>query len=74
MKTGKITSNGKLFYLDEIQPGVWERVEFKMENDQPLKRSVLSFGVDEMGEIYVCTTKTIGSLFATGEVWQINVV
>ena len=72
--TGFFVSNGKLFYLDEIQPGVWERVEFKMENDQPLKRSVLSFGVDEMGEIYVCTTKTIGSLFATGEVWEINVV
>ncbi|MBU0497654.1 MAG: PQQ-dependent sugar dehydrogenase [Candidatus Thermoplasmatota archaeon] len=72
--TGFFVSNGKLFYLNETQPGVWERVEFQMDGDKPLQRSVLSFGVDEAGEIYVCTTRTIGSLRATGEVWQITVV
>ena len=72
--TGFFVSNGKLFYLNETQPGLWERIEFQMYNDKPLKRSVLSFGVDEMNEIYVCTTRTTGSLLATGEVWHINVV
>ena len=72
--TGFFVSNGKLFYLNETQPGIWERVEFQMDTEKPLQRSVLSFGVDEAGEIYVCTTRTIGSLRATGEVWHISLV
>jgi hypothetical protein len=43
-----------------------------MSNDQLLRRFVLGLGEDEQGELYVLTTRTPGSLFETGELWQIT--
>ena len=64
---------GKIYYLDEIEPDQWQRFEFKIKNDKPLRRFILGFGEDEHGEIYVLTTRTSGSLLRTGEIWQISI-
>jgi len=71
--TGYILPRGKIYYLEEIEPDVWKRYEFKMDNDKPLKRFILGFGEDENNEIYVLTTRTPGSIIASGEVWKIIV-
>jgi glucose/arabinose dehydrogenase len=71
--TGFVKPDGKLYYLSEIEPGVWQRVEFSLNNDKPLKRFILGFGEDEQGEIYVVTTRFIGSLVRSGEIWHLTV-
>jgi glucose/arabinose dehydrogenase len=71
--TGFVLPRGKLYYLDEIEPDIWKRFEFKLDNDKPLKRFILGLGEDENNEIYVLTTRTPGSLLKSGEVWKIIV-
>ena len=64
---------GQLFYLTETQPGQWNCSAFAMNNGKPLHRFIQGFGVDENGEIYMLTTRMIGSFIKTGEVWHIIV-
>jgi glucose/arabinose dehydrogenase len=64
---------GKLYYLDEVAPDVWNHREFRFSDDKPLNLRVLSIGTDEFGEIYVLTQRTIGPLLHTGEIWKIIV-
>jgi glucose/arabinose dehydrogenase len=71
--TGFVLPRGKLYYLEEIEPDVWKRFEFKLDNDKPLKRFILGLGEDENNEIYVLTTRTPGSFLKSGEVWKIIV-
>jgi glucose/arabinose dehydrogenase len=63
---------GKLYYLEEIVPNTWQRFEFKLTNDKPLKRFILGLGEDENGELYLLTTRTPGSLLKSGEIWHIS--
>jgi glucose/arabinose dehydrogenase len=70
--TDFVKPDGRLYYLDEIQPNEWKRFEFKLDTDKPLKRFILGFGEAENGELYVLTTKIMGSLFPSGEVWHIG--
>ncbi|MCU0849900.1 MAG: PQQ-dependent sugar dehydrogenase [Candidatus Thermoplasmatota archaeon] len=70
--TDFVKPDGKIYYLTETDPGVWERQEFSFENEKPLKRFILGFGQDESGEIYVVTTRFIGSLLPTGEIWHLT--
>ena len=65
--------NGKLYYLEENETGVWQRFEFALETNKPLKRYIMGFGEDENGEIYMLTTRFLGSIGKTGEVWHIIV-
>ena len=58
--------NGKLFYLEEKEPGIWERYEFRLS--EPFERFVLSFGEDENGEIYCLSKTTLGPTGSTGDV------
>jgi glucose/arabinose dehydrogenase len=71
--TDFVKPDGKLYYLSETEPGVWERLEFSLQNEKPLKRFILGFGEDELGEIYVVTTRFIGSLVRSGEIWHLTV-
>ena len=64
--------DGKLYYLAEIEPGVWERFEFSLTNEKPLKRFIFGFGEDEDGEIYLVTTRFIGSVLRSGEIWHLT--
>ena len=71
--TGFIPGRGKLYYLQQIEPSLWKRMEFKMENDTPLRRYITGFGEDDAGEIFMVTTRLIGSLGRSGEVWHLMV-
>ena len=71
--TSYLPPNGKLYYLEENESGVWQKYEFFLEKNKPLKRYILGFGEDEDGEIYMLTTRLIGSIGKTGEVWHILV-
>jgi len=66
-----LPANGKLYYLEENETGVWQRFEFALEKNKPLKRYIIGFGEDENGEIYMLTTRFIGSLGKTGQVWHL---
>ncbi len=65
--------DGKLYYLSETEPGVWERSEFSLANEKPLKRFIFGFGEDEEGEIYLVATRFIGSVLRSGEIWHLTV-
>jgi len=69
--TSYLPANGKLYYLEENETGAWQRYEFKLSKNKPLKRYILGFGEDENKEIYMLTSKFLGSLGKTGEVWQL---
>ncbi|MFA5102665.1 MAG: PQQ-dependent sugar dehydrogenase, partial [Candidatus Thermoplasmatota archaeon] len=71
--TGFLKPDGKLYYLSEKEPGTWERIEFSFQNEKPLNRFIFGFGEDESGEIYVVTTRIIGSLLRSGEIWHLIV-
>ena len=63
------TAKGKLYYLEEIEPGVWER--FDLRPSESFNRFVLSFGEDENGEIYLLSKTTLGPSGNTGDVRRI---
>ncbi|MBN1281189.1 MAG: PQQ-dependent sugar dehydrogenase [Candidatus Thermoplasmatota archaeon] len=69
--SGFVPGRGKLFYLEETAPDTWIRVEFNLVDQQPLKRYITGFGEDDAGEIYMVTTRLIGSLGTSGEVWHL---
>jgi len=64
-----VVPRGKLFYLEETSPGLWQR--FDLINDQSFNRFVLSFGEDENGELYVLSKTTLGPTGSTGDVRKI---
>lgn len=64
--TSFVRPNGKLFYLEEKEPGLWERFEFRLT--EPFEQFVLSFGEDENGELYVLSKTTLGPTGETGGV------
>jgi glucose/arabinose dehydrogenase len=63
--------DGKLYYLEEIEPGLYER--FELRTSQPFNRFILSFGEDELGELYVCSKTTLGPVGDSGDVRKIIV-
>jgi len=64
--TSFVRPNGKLFYLEEKDSGIWERYEFRLS--EPFEHFVLSFGEDENGEIYCLSKTTLGPTGGTGDV------
>ncbi len=63
--------NGKIYYLEEIEPNTWER--FELVPTQPFNRFVLSFGEDEQGELYLCSKTTLGPTGTSGDIRRIIV-
>ncbi|MFO7676984.1 MAG: PQQ-dependent sugar dehydrogenase [Thermoplasmatota archaeon] len=63
--------SGKLFYLEETQPGLYNRFELKPR--QSFNRFILSFGEDEQKELYICTKTTLGPSGNTGDVRRLIV-
>ncbi len=72
--TDFVKPDGKIYYLEEIQPNEWKRSEFHLNTEKPLEKFILGFGEDEDGELYMLTTNFMGSLFSSGEVWHITIV
>lgn len=62
---------GKLFYLEETNPGSWQPMEFKLLNDKPLNLYISAIGQDESGELYLIAEKLPGSVIGTGLIWHI---
>lgn len=71
--TGFVPGRGNLYYLQQTEPSSWKRMEFKIEDDTPLHRYITGFGEDDAGEIFMVTTRLIGSLGRSGEVWHLVV-
>jgi glucose/arabinose dehydrogenase len=63
--------NGKIYYLEEIEPNTWER--FELVPTQSFNRFVLSFGEDEQGELYLCSKTTLGPTGTSGDIRRIIV-
>jgi glucose/arabinose dehydrogenase len=66
-----IKPSGKIFYLEEIEPGTWQRYQFRLS--QPFNHYILGFGEDQNHELYVLTTQTLGPTGTTGDVRRIIV-
>jgi glucose/arabinose dehydrogenase len=64
-----VIPNGKLYFLEETEPDVWER--FDLIPSESFNRFVLSFGEDENGEIYLLSKTTLGPSGNTGDVRRI---
>ena len=60
---------GSLFYLEEREPGRWER--FVLEPAQVFNRYLLGFGQDENGELYVLSSTSLGPTGVSGDVRRI---
>jgi glucose/arabinose dehydrogenase len=60
---------GSLFYLEEREPGRWER--FVLEPEQVFNRYLLGFGQDENGELYVLSSTSLGPTGTSGDVRRI---
>jgi len=67
--TSFFVANGKLYYLDEVESGKYER--FELITNQPFNRFLLSFGEDEQGEVYICSKTTLGPVGDTGDVHRL---
>lgn len=66
-------ADGSVFLGTETSPGVWERTEPFISTgiDGRLKRFIMGFGQDAVGEVYLCTN-TMGTPFGTtGTVFRI---
>ncbi|MGC9308360.1 MAG: PQQ-dependent sugar dehydrogenase [Thermoplasmatota archaeon] len=61
--------SGSLFYLEEREPGRWER--FPLEPASAFNRYVLGFGQDEDGELYVLSSTALGPTGTSGDVRRI---
>lgn len=67
--TGFAAPDGQLYYLDQTRPGIWERFSFQLwPNGDRLGRFVKGFGEDEVGEIYLLSTTTLGPTGNTGDI------
>jgi len=64
-----VRADGKIYYLEEIEPDIWERHE--LTPSQSFNRFILSFGEDEQGEIYVLSKTSLGPSGNTGDVRRI---
>jgi glucose/arabinose dehydrogenase len=69
--TGFFIPNGKIYYLEEVEPNLWDR--FELVPTQPFNRFVTSFGEDEQGELYVCSKTNLGPTGTSGDVRRLIV-
>jgi glucose/arabinose dehydrogenase len=65
---------GKLYYLNQTHPDEWTCFEFGLTSGKSLHRFIQGFGVDENGEIYFLTTRIMGSLTKSSEVWHLELL
>ena len=68
--TSFLIPDGKIYYLDEVEPNVYQRFELRPSGS--FNRFVLGFGQDESNELYVCVSTSLGPSGSSGEVYRIN--
>lgn len=66
--TGFGVPDGKLYYLSETRPGLWQRFEFSIQPGGSLGRYVKGFGEGEDGEIYLLSDSVLGPAGSGGDV------
>jgi len=66
--TGFGVPDGKLYYLSETRPGLWQRFEFNIPSGGALGRYVKGFGESEDGEIYLLSDSILGPSGTGGDV------
>jgi hypothetical protein len=68
-------ADGSLFIAGEDALGTWQAREVSVQRDngqgRGLNRFLLSFGEDEDGELYLLTSKSLGPIGSSGEVYKI---
>jgi glucose/arabinose dehydrogenase len=69
--TGFIRPAGHLYYLNETSPGVFTRYEFGMSGMRNQHRFILSFGQDDLGELYVLAARYPGPHNSGGQIYKI---
>lgn len=65
-----VRPRGSLFYLEETEPGEWQRFNLLSSN---FNRFVMSFGEDENAELYVLSKTSLGPTGSTGDIRKISV-
>jgi glucose/arabinose dehydrogenase len=66
--------SGRLYFLEEATPGIYEMLEFQIGSDDlPYGLFLKGFGEDEDGEIYVCGSADLGPGGSSGLVQRIVV-
>ncbi len=68
--TSFLIPDGKIYYLDEVEPDVYQRFELRPSGS--FNRFVLGFGQDESSELYVCVSTSLGPSGSSGEVYKIK--
>ncbi len=72
--TSFATADGSLFIANEDKLS-WQAKEVSVQRDngqgRRLNRFLLSFGEDEDGELYLLTSKSLGPIGSSGEVYKI---
>ena len=64
-----VPPRGSLFYLEEREPGRWER--FTLEPAEPFNRYLLGFGQDENNELYVLSSTSLGPAGTSGDMRRV---
>jgi hypothetical protein len=64
---------GGLFAARETDDGLWPTRVVSVESDEQFGPSVLAFGRNPAGELFVCTTAETGVTGTTGAVFRLGV-
>ena len=65
----KLNEYGKIYYLNESEPNIWERYELIPSGS--FNRFILSLGEDENGELYILSKTNLGPSGNTGDIRRI---
>jgi hypothetical protein len=73
--TSFVKADGSLFIAGEDNAGAWQAREVSVQRENELgnslNRFLLSFGEDEDGEQYLLTSRSLGPIGSSGEVYKI---
>ena len=67
--TSFVRADGKIYFLEESEPDIWERYE--LISSGAFNRFILSLGEDEQGEIYILSKTVLGPSGNSGDVRRI---
>ncbi len=73
--TSFVKADGSLFIASEDNASTWQAKEVSVQRENgpgnSLNRFLLSFGEDEDGELYLLTSRSLGPIGSSGEVYKI---
>ncbi len=72
MSVSHIKPDGLLCYIEEAEPGHWNRHEFTFPGGARFGRFLRGFGQDEQGELYVLSSLRLGPTGKTGDIRRLK--